>query len=502
MDGTGAAGTATTYARGDHRHPADTAKVDKAGDTMTGQLTIDAPAFGLVTNATFGVVVKNRNTGDYTTYNHGGVAMIGSERGAARFPRGNLTGNRATLALQESLATTFSASSTYAVGDYVTHEGLLYKCTTAVSTAGAWNAANWSAVAVTDEMGGGGSSYYEIEYLESTGTQYIDTGVTAGVGVRVVADMEWVSVANEDCPFGSVKVGTPYTNRFFTVGQIVGSDKYYGLGCAGSWINPKTSAVALTIGTRTSVEVSVSSSVASLSLDGVSAISETGTYSFSEQIPIYLFARNSGSNQPEHNAKIKLYSLKIYSGETLVRDYIPVRSGFDGALLDRVSGTFFTNQGTGDFLLGLDVNPPVPTDSPAFTGTPTAPTAAAGTNTTQLATTAFVQGEIRYSFASPTHSVSGTSATVACEDRAINDFTVATGITSLTITPPAAVTGRARDFFCRVTLTDSSLPTVTLSGGTIDIGSTEVAGMTQGVNLLMFTEISAGHWLASRRSAS
>jgi hypothetical protein len=32
-------------------------------------------------------------------------------------------------------------------------------------------------------------------------------------------------------------------------------------------------------------------------------------------------------------------------------------------------------------------------DSPAFTGIPTAPTAAAGTNTTQLATTAFVQGQ-------------------------------------------------------------------------------------------------------------
>ena len=142
------------------------------------------------------------------------------------------------------------------------------------------------------------------------------------------------------------------------------------------------------------------------------------------------------------------------------------------------------------------------TDSPIFTGTPAAPTQQAGNNSTLLATTAFVQGEIRYSFASPTPTVSGTAATVTCEDRAINDFTVATGITSLTITPPAAVTGRARDFFCRVTLTDSSLPTVTLSGGTIDIGSTEVAGMTQGVNLLMFTEIASGHWLASRRSAS
>ena len=32
--------------------------------------------------------------------------------------------------------------------------------------------------------------------------------------------------------------------------------------------------------------------------------------------------------------------------------------------------------------------------SPAFTGTPTAPTAASGTNTTQIATTAFVQAEI------------------------------------------------------------------------------------------------------------
>ena len=33
-------------------------------------------------------------------------------------------------------------------------------------------------------------------------------------------------------------------------------------------------------------------------------------------------------------------------------------------------------------------------DSPALTGTPTAPTAASGTNTTQLATTAFVQNAV------------------------------------------------------------------------------------------------------------
>jgi hypothetical protein len=124
-------------------------------------------------------------------------------------------------------------------------------------------------------------------------------------------------------------------------------------------------------------------------------------------------------------------------------------------------------------------------------------------NWTEVAVTNEMASLLRYAFASPTPTVSGTSATVACEDRAINDFTVATGITSLTITPPAAVTGRARDFFCRVALTDASLPTVALpTGQTVDIGQSEINGMTQGVNLLMFTEIASGHWLASRRSAS
>lgn len=44
-------------------------------------------------------------------------------------------------------------------------------------------------------------------------------------------------------------------------------------------------------------------------------------------------------------------------------------------------------------LVGLAKNK-APKDSPTFTGTPTAPTAAAGTNTTQIATTAFVHSEV------------------------------------------------------------------------------------------------------------
>jgi hypothetical protein len=40
MDGVAAAGTSALYSRGDHRHPSDTTRVAKGGDTMTGQLVL------------------------------------------------------------------------------------------------------------------------------------------------------------------------------------------------------------------------------------------------------------------------------------------------------------------------------------------------------------------------------------------------------------------------------------------------------------------------------
>ena len=41
MDGVGSAGTGGNYSRGDHVHPSDTSKVNKSGDTMTGDLRVD-----------------------------------------------------------------------------------------------------------------------------------------------------------------------------------------------------------------------------------------------------------------------------------------------------------------------------------------------------------------------------------------------------------------------------------------------------------------------------
>ena len=65
---------------------------------------------------------------------------------------------------------------------------------------------------------------------------------------------------------------------------------------------------------------------------------------------LYLFATNR-SGTPVYGSNRILYC-KIYDGDTLVRDYVPVEYNGIGYMYDKVSGLFFDNQGTGKFLFG------------------------------------------------------------------------------------------------------------------------------------------------------
>lgn len=68
----------------------------------------------------------------------------------------------------------------------------------------------------------------------------------------------------------------------------------------------------------------------------------------------------------------------------------PSRFGGAVTIVGAVSASNLSGTNTGD----QDLSPYASLASPALTGTPTAPTAAGGTNTTQVANTAFVRGEI------------------------------------------------------------------------------------------------------------
>jgi hypothetical protein len=70
-----------------------------------------------------------------------------------------------------------------------------------------------------------------------------------------------------------------------------------------------------------------------------------------------------------------------------------------------------------------------PLASPGLTGTPTAPTASAGTNTTQIATTAFVTAAVP-SFATESQLITGTSTTTSVSPKLVRDALSNPGFTT------------------------------------------------------------------------
>lgn len=76
-------------------------------------------------------------------------------------------------------------------------------------------------------------------------------------------------------------------------------------------------------------------------------------------IPLYIgnyYDRNAGNFRAvAESFTVKIKTCKIYSGGTMVRNYIPVRIGNAGYLYDKVSDTLFCGQGKSSFTLGPDV---------------------------------------------------------------------------------------------------------------------------------------------------
>lgn len=76
------------------------------------------------------------------------------------------------------LAPAYSASGTYVVGAYVTYNGNIYRCTTAITTAEAWTAAHWTQVAIGDELSNTKADLSQIEIITPEQFGAVGDGVT------------------------------------------------------------------------------------------------------------------------------------------------------------------------------------------------------------------------------------------------------------------------------------------------------------------------------------
>jgi hypothetical protein len=77
----------------------------------------------------------------------------------------------------------YDDTSTYAVGDLCIYNNALYKCTTAITTAEAWNASHWTATSIADEIGAKADA--STTYTKSE----VDTALSAKANSSTVNDI-------------------------------------------------------------------------------------------------------------------------------------------------------------------------------------------------------------------------------------------------------------------------------------------------------------------------
>lgn len=127
----------------------------------------------------------------------------------------------------------------------------------------------------------------------------------------------------------------------------------------------------------------------------------------------------------------------------------------------KADAIIYDNSGSDVEVLTADITSKANLASPTFTGTPAAPTAAQGTNTTQIATTAFVNAEIaadtaaKAPLASPTFT--GVPAAPTASSGTNTTQIATTAFVTAAIDPNTATTDTAQTFVPAQTFTAASV---------------------------------------------
>ena len=190
------------------------------------------------------------------------------------------------------------------------------------------------------------ASYIPVDYIESTGTQYINTGFVANGGMTVEYEVAYSNRNNMGYIVGSHSTADPYGrnsgyyNGVYANAWELGYGNYYP-HASGS-INLKQ---------KYQIKFSTVVGHAYLEVDGTTYITDARNTTISDQ-PVYFFTNSYALAYGDPLTQARLYSCKIYDkDDQLVFDFIPVlNSRGEPGLLDKVSRRFFGNDGTGQFL--------------------------------------------------------------------------------------------------------------------------------------------------------
>ena len=188
-----------------------------------------------------------------------------------------------------------------------------------------------------------GNGYIEVEYLESTGKQYIDTGLPTRNNMRI--DVNY------------------YINDFDAERNYVFGVYGANYGYRMQWSHSKTTVAGYGNLYNGNIITNNSKKLNHLVVDKgkfylndsivYDASNASNVYSANNNASINLFAVNENGSTISRFSSIRIYYMKIYEENNLLRDYVPVIDLYGKAcLFDKVEKKCYYNQGTGEFLYG------------------------------------------------------------------------------------------------------------------------------------------------------
>lgn len=190
---------------------------------------------------------------------------------------------------------------------------------------------------VADDYDAIPEGYSHLSYIQSSGSQYIDTGIIGKSNINMEMDMEFVVIPTDACIVGSRTSSVRYYPFHYYSYWTYGYGNYY-----------RASSGALA-GIRYVVKTTLQSGKQTMNVNGSNVVSGTLSSTYNTGYNIYVCACNN-SGTAAYFSSIKIYSLKLYDGTTLVRDYTPVMRKSDKVcgLFDKVNGVFYPSK-SGNF---------------------------------------------------------------------------------------------------------------------------------------------------------
>ncbi len=205
------------------------------------------------------------------------------------------------------------------------------------------------------------SEYQEVEYLGSTGTQYIQTNVSIQNVRRAVGDVSFNTAAPMELNYvAGVRNSSKTALGFGVLGTTRG-----GFTCYPFEWKTNDIAYAVTANEKINFDTVINETNTTFKVNGITRYTGTTTSASSAgftgtntiTIGALMSAPSVGVSSPQYSLLGKVFNIKMYDGsDNLIFNGIPAKNSSNVlGLYDTVSETFLTNAGTGTFIAGPDV---------------------------------------------------------------------------------------------------------------------------------------------------